>query len=225
MKIQAICTHCKQEYTKTFKIQKYCCLECSRLASIKYIPTEHTCETCGVVFTAIKTRRFCGKHCASVAPKKQGVVKTGFIKSCLRCGKEFYATPSMPKKYCSQKCGAMSRGITVILKTCPICGQQYEAKRTDPNSITCGVKCGNIYKTKPKSSIYVIPKSSMKQCSVCGYNKYPALLERHHIDRDRSNNDITNLSILCPTCHDEIHYESKTGRFRFVTECKEEIAT
>ena len=44
----------------------------------------------------------------------------------------------------------------------------------------------------------------------CGYNKYP-ILEVHHIDGNRTNNDLENLEYRCPNCHDEIHYLSKTG--------------
>jgi 5-methylcytosine-specific restriction endonuclease McrA len=30
-------------------------------------------------------------------------------------------------------------------------------------------------------------------------------LNRHHIDRDRSNNHISNLAVLCPRCHRQEH--------------------
>ena len=41
------------------------------------------------------------------------------------------------------------------------------------------------------------------ECAVCGYNEDNdiSLLEVHHIDEDRSNNEINNLIILCPNCH------------------------
>ena len=37
-------------------------------------------------------------------------------------------------------------------------------------------------------------------CAHCGFG-IPAVLEVAHLDGDRSNNDIANLAILCPTCH------------------------
>jgi hypothetical protein len=37
-------------------------------------------------------------------------------------------------------------------------------------------------------------------CAHCGFG-IPAVLEVAHIDCDRSNNDISNLVILCPNCH------------------------
>lgn len=39
-----------------------------------------------------------------------------------------------------------------------------------------------------------------KQCSLCGYSDERAL-EVHHRDKDRSNNDISNLEVLCSNCH------------------------
>jgi hypothetical protein len=37
-------------------------------------------------------------------------------------------------------------------------------------------------------------------CAHCGYG-IPDVLEVAHIDCNRSNNDISNLVILCPNCH------------------------
>lgn len=45
-------------------------------------------------------------------------------------------------------------------------------------------------------------------CTSCGFNEYPEVMEIHHIDRDRSNNDIDNLQTVCPTCHRLIHIRS-----------------
>ncbi len=39
------------------------------------------------------------------------------------------------------------------------------------------------------------------RCAVCGYNNVLDILEVHHIDGNRANNDISNLIILCPNCH------------------------
>jgi predicted HNH restriction endonuclease len=40
----------------------------------------------------------------------------------------------------------------------------------------------------------------------CGYDEDERILEVHHIDEDRNNNDIKNLCILCPNCHVKITY-------------------
>lgn len=50
-------------------------------------------------------------------------------------------------------------------------------------------------------------------CEKCGYNKIPQILEVHHKDRNRQNNDISNLEILCSRCHDEEHYLTNSGKW------------
>jgi len=48
-------------------------------------------------------------------------------------------------------------------------------------------------------------------CELCGLDTWrdqPILLELHHIDGDRTNNQESNLELLCPNCH------STTGNWR-----------
>lgn len=51
------------------------------------------------------------------------------------------------------------------------------------------------------------------RCEECGYDKHPEILQVHHRDRDRHNNTIDNLAVLCPTCHMEDHFVAKDGPF------------
>ena len=39
------------------------------------------------------------------------------------------------------------------------------------------------------------------ECAVCGWQEDEDILEVHHIDENRDNNNLENLIILCPTCH------------------------
>ncbi len=48
-------------------------------------------------------------------------------------------------------------------------------------------------------------------CNRCGYNTIIKILEVHHIDKDRGNNNIENLEILCPNCHKANHFLEKTN--------------
>lgn len=41
-------------------------------------------------------------------------------------------------------------------------------------------------------------------CSACGWDEDSDILEVHHIDEDRGNNDLSNLIILCPICHRKV---------------------
>lgn len=42
------------------------------------------------------------------------------------------------------------------------------------------------------------------QCAVCGWNEDEDILEVHHIDENRQNNELDNLIILCPNCHGKL---------------------
>ena len=46
------------------------------------------------------------------------------------------------------------------------------------------------------------------KCAICGYDPEGEtyLLDVHHIDSNRENNDISNLIILCPICHRKLTY-------------------
>ena len=43
-----------------------------------------------------------------------------------------------------------------------------------------------------------------RKCECCGNTKWlgsPIVLELHHIDSNRTNNNLSNLQLLCPNCH------------------------
>jgi 5-methylcytosine-specific restriction endonuclease McrA len=55
------------------------------------------------------------------------------------------------------------------------------------------------------------------RCSSCGisdYNNKPLFLEMHHIDGNSSNNEINNLTLLCPSCHSMTDSHSKPISYR-----------
>ncbi len=51
------------------------------------------------------------------------------------------------------------------------------------------------------------------KCERCGWDKVPEIFEVHHKDRDRQNNELSNLELLCPNCHQSYHFAEETGRF------------
>lgn len=214
MKTLRICEYCKKEYLATFKIQKYCCHECSTNANIKQKITK-TCKACGKVFTQKRVcaeQTYCSVECGRTAQK--GIIKSRHIRKCKRCGKEFYATASSKQQYCSGSCGAKNRTREIYTRVCPVCKKEYITFKSN-NRKTCSKECGNQLRTKHNNILVLIKTESLVACSKCGYSKYPNLLERHHIDRDRINNNLSNILILCPNCHAEVHLESRTGRFRY----------
>jgi hypothetical protein len=44
----------------------------------------------------------------------------------------------------------------------------------------------------------------VKTCAICGYNNIDAL-EVHHLDHNHSNNEWSNISVICANCHRLIH--------------------
>lgn len=40
------------------------------------------------------------------------------------------------------------------------------------------------------------------KCECCGYDKF---VECHHKDCNCTNNELSNLMLLCPNCHKEVH--------------------
>ena len=49
------------------------------------------------------------------------------------------------------------------------------------------------------------------KCEKCGYNK-TEILEIHHKDKNRNNNNLDNLILICPNCHSEEHHFKKLGK-------------
>lgn len=106
---------------------------------------------------------------------------------------------------------------------CTVCGTPILARM---NKKTCSRKCANIHRTgirynigRPKDK--VVTQKSLKvrlalergeHCERCQYTLYE-ILQVHHRDRDRSNNALANLELLCPNCHAAEHY-LKNGIFR-----------
>lgn len=52
------------------------------------------------------------------------------------------------------------------------------------------------------------------KCAICGWNEDEDVLQVHHIDENRQNNELDNLIILCPNCHQKltIHKYHLVGR-------------
>jgi len=55
-----------------------------------------------------------------------------------------------------------------------------------------------------------------KRCEICGLTHWqgePAPLELDHIDGDNTNNELSNLRIVCPNCHAQtVYYRGRNMR-------------
>ena len=141
---------------------------------------------------------------------------------CLDCGYE-WSPPAASVLYVSKnnakhKCPKCNR--SGIDTECAYCGKQIYRSKSDvaknkSGYFYCSIDCGNKHKNKLRednvewtSSISTYRRRALEnnehKCLVCGWNEDVRLLEAHHIDSDRQNNDNDNLCLLCPLCHRKI---------------------
>jgi len=158
---------------------------------------------------------------------------TKIVTNCKYCKEEFYAERKFINrgnaKFCSRSCGAKYNGW---LKTrpntvCAYCDTAFykkNSKKTSKHSKSGLFFCCNDHKNKASESECGVLKlnhysegtSSYRkiafnnykhECNRCAFvGEYTSTLVVHHKDRDRANNDVSNLEILCRNCHYEEHY-------------------
>ena len=102
-----------------------------------------------------------------------------------------------------------------ITKVCPVCSSTFETQEGHiREKTTCSYACSNTYFRSGKnnanwrddtyrSTCFLYHK---KICVVCSEDK---IVEVHHLDEDKSNNDPSNLVPLCPTHHQYWHSRYK----------------
>lgn len=105
-------------------------------------------------------------------------------------------------------------------KPCIICGKPILAGL---NKKTCSRTCANKHRAgikykinRPRDKVVSYQRQKIrllkqrgKICERCGYGKFE-ILQVHHRDRNRLNNNLENLELICPNCHFEEHYLEKS---------------
>lgn len=149
---------------------------------------------------------------------------------CKICEKSFYAKPRHLKigwgKYCSKQCQyeGQQKGFFVSCKTCKeqIRKTPKDVKHSKSGNFFCNKKCQTIWRNKTyiesehptwKTGINayrnILSRSkALKICVRCGINDVRILIV-HHVDKNRHNNNLSNLVWLCPNCHMLIHRDDK----------------
>lgn len=136
---------------------------------------------------------------------------------CSICSIPIYRRPAEIERgrvFCSLECYGVANRIET---PCVVCGALIQAHE---NKKTCSRICANKHrigiryklgrpqkdKVQDQRSIKLRVFASRGQlCERCGYDK-KEILNVHHKDRDRKNNNLSNLELLCPNCHAEEHY-------------------
>lgn len=127
---------------------------------------------------------------------------------------------------CSISCTSIAKGNSIVCE-CSHCSatiirSKSDLKASKSGKLFCSRECKDIAQTYMKEirpSHYGNGEYSYREkafrhykpiCMICGYNNIDAL-EVHHIDKNRQNNDILNLKILCANCHTIEHRGLRTG--------------
>jgi hypothetical protein len=157
--------------------------------------------------------------------KRQKEAPKNVEKRCVQCGSYFLVDrwKASLKKYCSKRCLYQyhsKKGGTVEVP-CDICGKVV---KRNPSNVQKNNYCG--YECMGRGKILDAPRTNnwanvrawfsrfnrMSKCETCGYSEVPEILVVHHKDRDRENNHLSNLAVLCPNCHAIEHLaENKRG--------------
>lgn len=155
---------------------------------------------------------------------KQNVILIGKYKNrrekvelcCQDCNHQWFASPSTFLYGFNCECpNCGDHAPNKIKVKCEYCGKiifrhPSDIKNNQTGKFYCSHECGNRYKANqmhtPESNNYRLKAMNQHNhiCACCGWNEDERILEVHHIDDNRSHNEIENLIILCPICHRKI---------------------
>jgi len=171
------------------------------------ISCEHCKKDFRVPFNRKDTAKYCSRQC-----KAMGQIVRG-SSCCETCGKtfDFIATRANTAKYCSRPCyyKAMRKigSVSVECKHCGVCFKTSPSRRR----VYCSKACINKNSKETFVAKFTTVRKAMlrrhllERCERCGYDAVPEILGVHHKDRNRKNNTLENLEVLCPNCHSLEH--------------------
>ena len=181
---------------------------------------EKTCKHCNTIFTVPEYRKntamYCSRSCMALDARVQ------LTSCCEECNTEFthIASRANKAKYCSPKCyhKAMGKKGTVEYE-CEHCHKKFLDAPSHKRKY-CSKSCVNKSAKEtfePKFTTVrktMLRRNMITKCERCGFDKFPQILGVHHKDRDRKNNDLSNLEVLCPNCHSIEHMKHTPHGFK-----------
>lgn len=149
---------------------------------------------------------------------------------CYQCGKEFYRERRKIKKYnfCSIECSGKNRRKRMKIN-CSYCGKEFEILinkyiNSRNKKFFCVRKCKDNAQrlNSDNPCLEIRPKhygtgtninyrdlaisNNGARCERCGYEENINGLVVHHRNKNREDNNLGNLEVLCGTCHLIEHY-------------------
>lgn len=149
---------------------------------------------------------------------------------CTVCSTKYTKQKRLLNEYgtCSGQCTSVVKGNS-IFTTCAHCNtfifkSKSKADKSKSGLLFCSRECKDLAQTyiseiQPEHYGKGSGSASYREkafryyknvCSMCGYSNKNAL-EVHHKDKNRDNNSIDNLEILCANCHTLTHKGLRTG--------------
>lgn len=197
--LELVCQQCGEKFiiSPSRKKCRYCSENCKEYA--RYV--SRTCKWCSREFltTRKNQQKYCSKFCRSErnrARLREKYRQSPYIsKLCAWCKQEFH-TKEKSARFCSKIC---------------ISAWQSETKRgkNSPNW-----KGGTSFEPYPPEFNKQLKREIRKRdkycCRICGMTqkehkmRYKRQLCVHHIDSDKTNNNMNNLVTLCDSCHSRI---------------------
>ncbi len=136
------------------------------------------CDICNTIKTK-QVRQIKYQTCSQACTE---VLKGNRLKvNCAHCNKEFYRPKS--------KVEGTRSGLSFCDRACKEAAQKYNPLIQPEHYGT-----GNEYRNKALNHYGA-------KCNKCGYNDNIKALDVHHIDKNRQNNELSNLEVLCCNCH------------------------
>ena len=112
------------------------------------------------------------------------------------------------------------------VKYCEICGIKLERKRFGRrledrtrflSRKTCSQACGNT-RTVIQADSFRVRARKVIPIITCEACQATERLHVHHVDRDVTNNDPSNLRTMCASCHLKLHWrEDRAARMASIT--------
>jgi hypothetical protein len=155
------------------------------------------------------------------------------IVKCQICFGEFYVKPNRLLrgwgKYCSKACNYQAQKTGTKFK-CHVCSKEVYRNvatqtRSESQKYFCSKSCQTVWRnrdvyTREKHANWKSGESSYrafmrrtsknKLCAKCN-TVDTRVLAVHHKDRNRQNNDVSNLIWLCHNCHYLVHHHGEEG--------------